>query len=135
MNKIPEQYLERLDQKKYQEYQELQTQINNIKAELENLYQYLAELNYDSKNNDSAYHNLQKQLHEVIRNADNYTEDELDMHLKTIASEQQIIRTKNDEILNLHQEKLKDINLWEIKRENAMDELKIKLEELKASIK
>ncbi len=135
MKNIPQQYLDRLDQELYQKYVNLQNQNEEIKAQLENLYQYVAELNYDSKNNDSQYHQFQLQLHQIVSDAVEYTEEELDQELATISKEQALLRAKNTEILAKHQAKLKEIEKWEIKLENTGDELQILQKELKASIK
>ncbi len=135
MKNIPAQYLDRLDKNLYEQYSNLQSNKENVKKELENLYQYVAELNYDSKNNDAKYNQLQKQLHQLVIDVEDYTEVELDEKLATIASEQQIIRANNNEILENHQTKLKEIEKWEIKLENCNDEIKELQEKLKASIK
>lgn len=135
MKNIPAQYLDRLDKNLYEQYSNLKSNKENVKKELENLYQYVAELNYDSKNNDAKYNQLQKQLHQLVIDVEDYTEVELDEKLATIASEQQIIRANNNEILENHQTKLKEIEKWEIKLENCNDEIKELQEKLKASIK
>ncbi len=135
MKNIPAQYLERLDKTLYQQFTNLQTEKESIKKELENLYQFVAELNYDSKNNDALYNQLQKQLHQVVIDVEDYTEAELDEKLATISKEQKLIREKNDSILKKHQEKLKTIEAWEIKLENCNDDIIALQKKLKASIK
>lgn len=134
MKDIPSQYIERLDQNLYTKYLNKQEQLKQLKLELENLYQYLAELNYETKNNDSQYHQLQKQLELIVLNPQDYTEAELDLELSVIAKEQQIIRQKNDEILKNHQAKLQVIKLKEIALENTQEEIKNLMVDLKKSI-
>lgn len=134
MKDIPSQYIERLDQNLYTKYLNKQEQLKQLKLELENLYQYLAELNYETKNNDSQYHQLQKQLELIVLNPQDYTEAELDLELSVIAKEQQIIRQKNDEILKNHQAKLQVVKLKEIALENTQEEIKNLMVDLKKSI-